>query len=48
MGFGVQIRPDSKFAVNLHADYNITSDKFDGIVRQDNDLNRITLGILHV
>ena len=42
IGFGVQTKPDSKFAINLHADYNISSDKFDGIMRQDGDLNRIT------
>ena len=42
IGIGIQTRPDSKFAINLHADYNISSDKFDGIARQDNDLNRIT------
>ncbi len=42
-GLGIQTSIGSKFALDLHGGYNLVlSDKFDGIIRSDDDLNRFT------
>jgi outer membrane protein OmpA-like peptidoglycan-associated protein len=42
-GAGIKAKISPKFALDLHAGYNLVlSDKFDGVVRTDANLNRIT------